>query len=72
MTIDYSKAKEFRDSVHGYISIPVEFCEKFIDTAVFKERLYRIASSHKNASGMHKFVSEGRKLQQEVNATKVV
>lgn len=37
--------------------------------AVFKERLYRIASSHKNASGMHKFVSEGRKLQQEVNAT---
>lgn len=40
MAVDYSRVKEFRDSVHGYISIPVEFCERFIDTAVFQRLRY--------------------------------
>jgi HD superfamily phosphohydrolase len=35
------KTKLFRDPVHGYIVIPVDFCEAFIDTDIF-QRLRRI------------------------------
>ena len=31
-----SKSKEFRDPVHGYISVPADWCAAFIDTAVFQ------------------------------------
>jgi hypothetical protein len=30
------KNKEFRDPVHGYISVPAEWCAAFIDTAIFQ------------------------------------
>lgn len=33
--------KVFRDTVHGYISVPNEFCDKFVDTLNF-QRLRRI------------------------------
>lgn len=35
------KTKEFKDSVHGYISIPKKYCSYFIDTEIF-QRLRRI------------------------------
>lgn len=35
------KTKIFRDPIYGYIEIPSEYCEKFIDTDVF-QRLRRI------------------------------
>ncbi len=28
--------KLFRDPVHGYISVPVKYCEDFIDTPIFQ------------------------------------
>ena len=28
--------KQFKDPVHGYIAISVDFCDKFIDTAIFQ------------------------------------
>ena len=31
-----TKNKEFRDPVHGYISVPARWCSVFIDTAVFQ------------------------------------
>ena len=31
-----SKSKEFRDPVHGYISVPADWCAAFIDTAIFQ------------------------------------
>lgn len=30
------KDKLFRDSVHGYVSVPADICEQFIDTPVFQ------------------------------------
>ena len=33
--------KIFLDTVHGYISVPNDYCEKFVDTANF-QRLRRI------------------------------
>jgi hypothetical protein len=30
------KLKEFRDPVHGYISVPEEYCDKIIDTPIFQ------------------------------------
>ncbi len=30
------KNKEFRDPVHGYITVPADWCEAFIDTAIFQ------------------------------------
>lgn len=31
-----TKSKEFRDPVHGYISVPAEFCSTFIDNPIFQ------------------------------------
>jgi len=31
-----TKAKQFRDSVHGYIAVPESFCERFIDTSILQ------------------------------------
>jgi len=35
------KSKHFRDSVHGYISIPDAYCDYFIDTPIF-QRIHEI------------------------------
>lgn len=35
------KTKQFRDPVHGYINLPLEYCEAFVDTEIF-QRLRRI------------------------------
>jgi|GEM_PF-1049950 len=34
------KTKEFRDVVHGYISVPAEWCTLFIDTPIFQRLKY--------------------------------
>lgn len=31
-----NKSKEFRDPVHGYITVPADFCSKIIDTPIFQ------------------------------------
>jgi HD superfamily phosphohydrolase len=31
-----TKTKEFRDPVHGYISVPADWCTTFVDTAIFQ------------------------------------
>jgi HD superfamily phosphohydrolase len=36
-----SGVKRFRDPVHGYITVPTVYCEKFIDSELF-QRLRRI------------------------------
>jgi HD superfamily phosphohydrolase len=43
-----AKVKEFKDSVHGYISIPKEYCINFIDTPIF-HRLRRIEQTSMRA-----------------------
>ena len=40
----YSKNKEFRDPVHGYVSVPESLCAHFIDTAIF-QRLRQITQT---------------------------
>lgn len=40
MTSEGAKIKEFMDSVHGYIPVPVVYCEKFIDSAPFQRLRY--------------------------------
>lgn len=32
----HTKLKQFRDPVHGYISVPANYCEKLIDTKLFQ------------------------------------
>lgn len=34
--MDDTKQKIFRDPVHGYISVPKDFCHAFIDTPIFQ------------------------------------
>ncbi len=31
-----AKNKEFRDAVHGYISVPADWCAHFVDTPIFQ------------------------------------
>lgn len=35
-----AKVKEFRDPVHGYISVPAGLCADFVDTAIFQRLKY--------------------------------
>ena len=35
-----TKTKEFRDTVHGYISVPSEWCSAFVDTPIFQRLKY--------------------------------
>lgn len=35
-----AKTKEFRDVVHGYVSVPAEWCAAFIDTPIFQRLKY--------------------------------